>query len=536
VGGGDSRHWVLIETSGNQAYIFGTNRRRHAAGASHLVRDVGMRWVPEAAAACGAEVVLAISGKALLLADDRDQGRAVIGAVSRRALAEAPGLLVTGVVGPSFDAALVWRPGDSGPAAPLTHVQALDRTYELLGQVAMEQPSPLLRDPVLPWFEVCRESGLPVAGVERHVEKERVSAPVLAKSGARGRARDRMRGLMLDQPGVVPQDGEPANDGWIAVIHADGNGIGRLFIEFPHRALKVAAAEGDETASGPDPGLTLGRHKDLLARFTRDLDAVTDTALSLAVRDATEGQDAAGAILPVVLGGDDVTVVCDARFALALVRAFAANFEEQADTKPILRAIADGPLTAAAGIAYVKPHHPFSAAYALAEELTVSAKSVKQAGGPARSAVDFHVAFESTLADLPALRRRTAAGGLARHGGPYVITGAEAESAGPRDVRELDRAMATAARLSSSMAHDLREGLARGAEEYSRRVNLASLSPDLSPSVSADEVRALAPADAGETGRVVRLLDALLLNAIAGSHPPEPPEAGAVPGDLAVRS
>jgi hypothetical protein len=78
--------------------------------------------------------------------------------------------------------------------------------------------------------------------------------------------------------------------------------------------------------------------------------------------------------------------------------------------------------------------------------------------------------------------------------------------------------MATVSRLSSSMAHDLREGLARGMAEYTRRVDLAALSPDLPAGLSPDEIRQLAPAPAqpGDDGeRVVRLLDALLLHAIA---------------------
>jgi hypothetical protein len=536
VNGEKACHWVLIETGGNQAYIFGTNRLRHVVGASHLIRELGAVWVREAAASCDAEVVVAISGKALLLVADPADGRAVISKVSARALAEAPGLEVTGVTGPGFDPELAWRPDEGDPAgtpdAPLTHVPALERTYELLEQVRMERPSALLRDPVLPWLEVCRESGLPVADVEDHPDGGAVAAAVLAKADARFAARDRMRELLSDLPGVVPADGEPDNDGWIAVIHADGNGIGRMFTDFPQRALRAAAAAGDQVANEPRPGLTLDRHKNLLKRFTRELEIRTETALGLAVRDATQGQDADGTILPVVFGGDDVTVVCHARFALGLVRAFVFNFEEQTADSPILTAIAGGPLTAAAGIAYVKPHHPFSAAYALAEELTVSAKQAAREGGPALSATDFHVAFESTLADLAVLRSRVAADGLPRHGGPYVITTPDAASAGLRDIRELDRTMATVAGLSSSMAHDLREGLARGIAEYERRVGLAALSPGRPDELSQADIRQLAPAgESGETGeRVVRLLDALLLNAIARPRPSAQPGGSADAG------
>jgi len=533
VDGGNTRHWVLIETGGNQAYIFGTNRLRHVVGASQLIRELGTTWVHDAVGSRDAEVVFAISGKALLLVPDPAAGRAVIGAVSARALADAPGLEVTGVVGPAFDAELVWRPDDpvaGGGEAALDHVGALERTYELLDQVRMERPSPLLRDPMLPWFEVCRESGLPVAGVEQHPDGGPAGAAVLAKAEARRGARGRLRFLLADQPAeVIPDSGEPRNNGWIAVIHADGNGIGRMFTDFPQRALRAACEEGDEAAKASRPGLTLDRHMDWLRRFTAALENATETALGLAVRDATRGDDATGAILPVVFGGDDVTVVCHARFALGLARHLALNFEEQTEASRDLMAIAGEPLTAAAGIAYVKPHHPFSAAYGLAEELTASAKRVVRRGERTMSAVDFHVAFESTLADLAVLRARVASDDLPRHGGPYLISADEAEPAGPRDLRELDRTRMTMAAMSSSMAHDLREGLARGAAEYAHRVELAALTSDRPDGPSREDIRHLAPIETGDQGqRLVRLLDALLLNAIAKPAPsvrPPRPEA-----------
>ena len=544
--GGGTRHWVLIETGANQDYIFDTNRLRHAVGASYLVHELGTAWVPAAASSHGARVVLGISGKALLLANDPAAGHAVIEQVGAQALRDAPGLEVTGAVGPGFDPALPWLPpaGDGATAdgvpadrslpgsahGHMTHVEALARTYELLDEARAARPSPFLRDPLLPWFEVCRDSGLPAAGNERHADGEHAAAPVLAKSAQRHSGRDRMRGILADVADVLPEDlDELGNDGWIAVIHADGNGVGQVFTNFPARAWQVASAEGRGAK-----GLTLERHAELLAEFARQLDLATWTALGIAIRDATTGQPAAGTILPVVVGGDDVTVVCHARFALPLARAFALAFEDQTAAHPVLAAIiAAGPagagtgsqgagLTAAAGIAYVKPHHPFSSAYALAEDLTASAKRVKQAAGRDVSAADLYISFESTLADLADLRRRQAADGLPRHGGPYVITAQDSPAVGARDIAGLDRAMAATAAMSSSMAHDLREGLAAGEDEYLLRLRRAAQPPGLPAGLGPADIEQLAPEpvdDGVAHGPIVRLLDALLLNAIARPSP-----------------
>ncbi len=525
--GPDQRYWVLIETGANQAYIFDTNRLRHVVGASYLVHQLGTAWVPEAARRHGADVVYAISGKALLLTGDPEIGRNVISEVSDRTLEQAPGLEVTGVVGPGFDPVLAWFPAMNGEreeragSDSLNHVEALESTYEVLEAARRARPPALLRDPMLPWFEPCRESGLPVAGAEDHPEQALAAASVLAKAAARFAARGRMRDLFADQPDVVPAERDDLADAaWLAVIHADGNGIGQLFTSFPDRALTAGSRQD------PAAGLTLEEHVRQLAEFTHGLARATETALALAVRDATQDRDADGSVLPVVFGGDDVTVVCDARFALDIARRFVLMFQEQTAVSGAVSALAARPLTAAAGIAYVKPHHPFSAAYALAEELTASAKSIRSTGDREVSAIDFHVAFESTLADLAALRERLSAGGLARYGGPYAVTAADEHDAGQRDIAVLDQTQRTVAALSSSTAHDLREGLARGPEEFASRLHLATLSPGLPEKVTPEDISRLAPVLPGDPGPgdgealpVARLLDAMLLQAVTGDEP-----------------
>ena len=532
------KHWCLIETGANQAYVFGTNRLRHVVGASYLVHQVGTDWVPEAARRVGARLVVAISGKALLLVDDPAAGQAVISEVSMRALDRAPGLEVTGVVGPGFDPELAWWPelSESLPVSgerSFTHVEALQRTYELLETARQARPSPQLRDPLLPWFEVCRDSGYPAAGLE-DADGGHAAASVLAKSKVRWSARDRMRALLCDLPEVVPENlDDLRHDGWIAVIHADGNGVGQVFLRFPEHVLR---ADGT-------PGLSLDRHADMLGQFTRELESATEAALGVAVREAIASGDAEGTILPVVVGGDDLTVVCHARLALPLARAFGLAFEEQTAVKASVNAITGGGLTAAAGIAYVKPHHPFSAAYGLAEELTASAKRVKQQAEREMSSLDFHVTFESTLTDLAGLRARLEPGGITRYGGPYVITGEDSPPAGPQDIAGLDRALRTVSALSSSMAHYLREGLAAGREEYDQRISRAARSADLPPGIRPDDIESLASAvtvagdaaegrsgQASDQVRSTRLLDALLLSAVAR---PAPAAAADRPGALA---
>lgn len=495
------RRWVLIETGGNQAFIFDSNRLRHAVGASHLVHLVGTEWAVGAAEANGADVALTVSGKALLLVEDEGRGRAVIEAVSRRVLAEAPGLDVTGCVGPEFDPSAAW-PDTSGG---YTHVEALDATYERFAVVRAARPSAGQRDLLLPWFEVCRDSGLGSAGVEEHPDGVDASAPVLAKSMAARPGRDRMRDLLADVPEVVPRDLDALGEaGWIAVVHVDGNGVGQVFTRFAENARRVVGGRA----------LSLSDHVRLLGSFARELDEVTQEAFWLAVRTVAADRDERDdAILPIVLGGDDVTFACRARFALPLVREFAGEFERLSAESPTVSGIAGGGLSCAGGIAYVKPHHPFSAAYGLAEELTASAKRFKATDGVATSAVDFQVVFEPALADLDRLRGDASNVGVSRHGGPYVL--GEAPSVPVRDIALLDGTRGTVGALSSSLAHELREGLALGRAHFVQRIDHAARSVDLPARLRPEDLRALAPVrDEGTGEEFVRMLDAMLLDSV----------------------
>jgi len=123
-------HLVLIETSGNQAYLFATNRLAENIGASELTYKVGTQFVLEAVANQGGaklwsktdspqelrtklnkapkidkaaiEIIIATSGKALLLVKKKSVAQKIISEITERALRNAPGLDVCGVISESF--------------------------------------------------------------------------------------------------------------------------------------------------------------------------------------------------------------------------------------------------------------------------------------------------------------------------------------------------------------------------------------------------------------------------------------------------
>lgn len=522
---GAARRWVLIETGGNQRYIFGSNRLRHVVGASQLVHEVGTGWVPEVVARLGlpAEtVVMTASGKALLLVDSAEAGRAVIRKVTGRALTEAPGLRVTGVVGPPFD-----------PADDAAHEDARVKTYALNAQVRAARPDPLVRDRVFPWHRLCRDTGQPAERLERYGSDE----PVPASAGvlARSRARDRARERLLDKLTCRLTDVVPAHldvlrhSGWVAVIHADGNGVGGLFRDF---VAHVAEAERASSAGS----VSLDTH----ARYQHAVAAELDEATWDAVRDAVAelldgrlGDDLRGRLLPIVVGGDDVTLACDAALAVPFVRAFADAFARHTAARPTLSAVAEAAtghagLTASAGIAVVKSHHPFATAYALAEALTVSAKRFKD-DGRALAGFDIHVAHTSTLRDLAQLREYVQLDDgtrVARHAGPYLL-GHAADlpvELRHRSVELLDETgswLGLDGWLSAAQAHALREAADRSLAEYEYQLKL--LIPRAADPDRARELLDVQPDVATPGGAApepfLRLFDALHLRGLRLQSP-----------------
>jgi len=78
-------------------------------------------------------------------------------------------------------------------------------------------------------------------------------------------------------------------------------------------------------------------------------------------------------IREVIVGGDDVTVICNANDALTFTKNFLNNFEINTKKIKVLEGISDG-LTACAGIAYCNEKYPFHYAVDLAEALCGVAK------------------------------------------------------------------------------------------------------------------------------------------------------------------
>jgi len=448
----------VLETSGNQAYVFATNKLRENVGASELTRRAGTKWVFEAVEGLthrnlyrddpteqravltdralnpsvedGAlvEIVEAISGKAILLVKDEKTANAIVQAVTLTALREAPGMEVKGAV-----AHVDWsQPG----SVPLALKQAYRRYEEL--RTAMNGPeSRFLR---LPFVAECASSGMPAAEVDK--DGKPISLQTRSKRQAAEGVHDVASRLWAPEGWRFAYALDDAE--WVAVVHADGNGLGQVFLDFEDYCGSTAPVDNRQ-------------YVDALRRFSCAVDVCTHHAFRSAAAAVVDlAGDAAAKchtlpLRPLVLSGDDMTVVCEGKVAMSFVATYLQEFERETgsddDTRVVAERMTHGAmphawLSAGAGIALVKSHYPFYAAYDLAEELASHAKdavkkSMRQAAGgiwPC-STLDFHVLHDSSAMQLHEIRSKLEVdnGTTLLYGTPYVVTPIAKFDAAPLD-------------------------------------------------------------------------------------------------------
>lgn len=180
---------------------------------------------------------------------------------------------------------------------------------------------------------------------------------------------------------------------YVAVIHADGNDLGSSLMRI-----------GEHLKANPEKA----------AGIYRDLSQAIDRITVNAVREATETvllpdyqerkkqyDDAKIAARPIVLGGDDLTIIVRADLAVAFATTFLNAFERQAqEVLTGLRAtVHEFPetLTACAGVAVVKKAYPFAAAYHMADTLCDYTKRQAKADREARRQKGRHLPVPSSF-------------------------------------------------------------------------------------------------------------------------------------------
>lgn len=176
-----------------------------------------------------------------------------------------------------------------------------------------------------------------------------------------------------------------SNKSWIAVIHADGNGLGQLVQSIGENREKLT--EFSEKLNEINSKAAIKAYNEMLIKFPN---------LSFAEKKP---------IRPIVLAGDDFTVVCKGDIAIDYTQEFIKAFEElsKKELQQQLCAAKMEKITFCAGIAFIKDSFPFYYGYNLAEELCTQAKkdskSLVEKQYLAESCIMFHKVQSSFVED-----------------------------------------------------------------------------------------------------------------------------------------
>ena len=144
---------------------------------------------------------------------------------------------------------------------------------------------------------------------------------------------------------------------YLAIVHIDGNSLGQ-------RLMSLGASESAKKDF-------IGTYK----KFSDAIEACTSAAAAKATTDVLlpNSEKFIVPARPIVLGGDDLTLIVRADLAIDFVRVFLAQFE--IETTKTLKGMGLTGMTACAGIAYVKPTYPFHLGHEIAESLCGRAKT-----------------------------------------------------------------------------------------------------------------------------------------------------------------
>ena len=392
---------VVLSVEGIQAYLFSTGKLREMIGASEITatypqavldfcEEQGLHPVnePQSGASNWYVLLQAGAGMVRVLVPNADIGRAL--------------LTKTGL----------WQT-ENYPGLPLygTHIpcqwsnDGLNRAYQKALEIIARKRATQARPPhaVWPFCRIAPLDGLPAVtnGKDEYISAVSHSR---RKKDLLTAARDKFKALVGDElarllPGVelcwaedMDEMVENAPVQKIALLHMDGNDLGRIFRNTRDRETTKKSPCADYVQEM----LQLSNLVDEAnkAAFAQAMSAIVKEDL-LSPREPLDRYVVPAR--PLVLGGDDLTVIVRADLAFTFADAYAAAFEQA--TKDRGQAMSVG-----GGMVIMPSGYPFTRAFALAEKLTDSAKRLTAGLEQRPSSLDYVILTNDMNRDLDTLR------------------------------------------------------------------------------------------------------------------------------------
>ncbi len=338
---------------GIQGFIFQTDKLTEIIGGSQLVEDICTNFFKSF---LGGDfryenLIVGAAGNIKYLFDSKEDCERFVRTFPKEVMLHAPGITIS-------QAVVEWTQ-DNGDFQRLEDRLKIQRNKA----VSVTQGISLMA------LETARRTGGIVVGLDN---KENDLIDLSQKLKRKAADKDgkvtlekKLLGDASTKGKAFPKDMDEIKDAknWVAVIHADGNNLGKLLLNMAEK-IKVG-------------------YPAALKDFSERLNTSTIEAAKKAFQETfppTPEDIKKPAFRPIIVGGDDLTVLIRADRAVQFTELFLKHFEEVTRQQfstfyTELNLIPDG-LTACAGIAYIKSSYPFHYGANLAETLCKEAKKV----------------------------------------------------------------------------------------------------------------------------------------------------------------
>lgn len=331
---------------GIQSFIFQTDKLKEIIGASELVEDICTDFFTSFLGSDFKDenLILGAAGNIKYLFDSREACERVVLVFPKKVMQYAPGITISQAVVPYMGTG--------------NDFEELEKRL----RIQRNKSSSVTQGISLMALETARRTGGIVVEIDNDNEYIDQAQQLKRKAERDGKAtlEKKLLGTASKRRNAFPNEMDHIKDAknWVAVIHADGNNLGQLLLTMSEKI------KSDYSVA--------------LKNFSKRLNGSTISAAKRALEETFEG-DEKQAFRPIIIGGDDMTVLIRADKALRFTELFLIYFEEitaqQFSEFPYPNIIPREGLTACAGIAYIKSTYPFHYGAKLAETLCQQAKN-----------------------------------------------------------------------------------------------------------------------------------------------------------------
>jgi len=377
---------ILFDTMSIQQYVFGSNKLKDNLGASYIVEHI-YDYLENKSIDNPKDIEIGYvgGGNALFFTTTEEKAKEIIKDYTTYLLYSFPGISLAVAIKPVFN--------------NKNYSSEIKLLFELLAE-NKGKSIPINTISSHGITDICRFSSLSVENIIELYDKEKnqksnelISSVTITKRNYIEEV-EKEGAKLLDLAGLsdyytftdeVDQLGlKKGEDSHIAVVHIDGNGFGKTFINLQSVAETKQLSEQVKEAVKKS-------FIDILQKYNENkehLNSIVD------IKRNKENKEVLP-IRPIILGGDDVTFVCHGKLGIW----FAEEYMESFNTY-----LVDGkfPFSSCAGVAIVKAKYPFYRAYELAEDLCDNAKKKnKKYDG---NWIDFQLAYSGLSNTLEEVR------------------------------------------------------------------------------------------------------------------------------------